>query len=412
MSQEVTPPEPYSPRPRPAKGQKKVPLVLGGLVAAVLLVGGALYHHAMSSTNQVALASSPKGVTTLEAKGTTYRPTRRYVGTVEPWVEAKIGPQLVSAYVDTVLVRPGAVVKRGDVIATLDCRNASAADKAVQMQARALEATQAAAASEAARVSSLLDGGFVSPNEVEKKKAESDSKAAQMMALKAQMMGNAVQIGDCVLRAPFDGEVAFRHVDPGAFVKPGVAIATLVDRRTVRVTADVPEDDFAAVAPGTEVTLRYLATGQTATAKISRRAPAADPSTRTAHIEIDVEDPERTLPVGTTAELGIDVGEPQPATEIPLAAASVRGSKASLFVIEGGVAHQMTAKLLGELAGHLFLDPALKAGSHVVTEGRTALANNDRVVEKLDHELNAPPAGATQVASPREGHLPVRGAVQ
>ncbi|HXJ18893.1 MAG TPA: biotin/lipoyl-binding protein [Polyangia bacterium] len=70
-------------------------------------------------------------MTVVRAEATTYRPTRTYVGTLQPWVQASVGPQLVSAYVDTVLVRPGAIVKKGEVIATLDCREASAATKAI-----------------------------------------------------------------------------------------------------------------------------------------------------------------------------------------------------------------------------------------------------------------------------------------
>ena len=93
-------------------------------LAVIVGIGAWLYVRATGSVNKVALASAPKRVTAVSAKATTYQPTRRYVGVVEPWVEAKVGPQLVSAYVDTVLVRPGADVKRGQVIATLDCRNA------------------------------------------------------------------------------------------------------------------------------------------------------------------------------------------------------------------------------------------------------------------------------------------------
>ena len=67
------------------------------------------------------------------ARAGSYQPSRVYVGTLEAWLTASIGPQLVSAYVDTVLVRPGAVVKRGEVLATLDCRDASAASQGVAM---------------------------------------------------------------------------------------------------------------------------------------------------------------------------------------------------------------------------------------------------------------------------------------
>src|SRR6185437_6760947 len=175
-----------------------------------LAVGGGLFLRSRSRVNKVALAASPKGVTVVEAKAAAFRPRRRYVGTVEPWVEAKVGPQLVSAYVDTVLVRPGAIVKRGDVIATLDCRSTSTQSREVEMQARSVAAMQAALAKEAGRVKGLLAGGYASPNEVELKEADSASKQAKLLALQAQLQGTSLQVNDCVLRAPFDGEIADR----------------------------------------------------------------------------------------------------------------------------------------------------------------------------------------------------------
>ena len=41
----------------------------------------------------------------------------------------------------------------------------------------------------------------------------------------------------------------------------------------------------------------------------------------------------------TTAELSLDVGAPMPATAIPLIAATVHGTKTSVFVVADGVAH-------------------------------------------------------------------------
>jgi multidrug efflux pump subunit AcrA (membrane-fusion protein) len=100
--------------------------------------------RASSHVNKVALASLPVGVTAVEARATSFNSTRHYVGTLKPWVEAKIGPQLISAYVGSVLVRPGDHVKRGQVIGTLDCRNASAASQGISMQAKAIAAQQVA----------------------------------------------------------------------------------------------------------------------------------------------------------------------------------------------------------------------------------------------------------------------------
>lgn len=368
----------------PRTGRGRIRVVIVCVVAGVVTSGTLLVSRASSRVNKVALAGQPKGVTVVEARAAQYRPSRRYVGTVLPWIEARIGPQLVSAYVDTVLVRPGEAVRRGQVIATLDCRSASASSKAVSMQARAIQAEQEAVAHEAARVGELKEGGFASPNEIEKSAAASARKQAEVLETQAKIQRATLEVGDCVLRAPFAGEIAARSIDPGAFVHPGTAIAMLVDRTTVRVVAEVPEGDFGVVGAGTPVQIHVLATNRDLRAKIARRSPAADLATRTIHLEIDVPDPDRSLPVGTTAELAIDVGDPSPATEIPLIAAAVRGDKATVFVIVGQTARKGVYTVKGERGGALFVEPLLKAGAHVVTEGRALLKDGDGIEAKLE----------------------------
>jgi RND family efflux transporter MFP subunit len=200
-------------------------------------------------------------------------------------------------------------------------------------------------------------------------------------------------VNDCVLRSPFDGEVANRTSDPGAFVRPGVSIMSIVDRSTVRIVGDAPEIDFPIIAPGSPVKVHVLATNQDLTAIISRRAPAADPMTRTAHFEMDLADPERALPVGTTADIRIDIGSPEPATEIPLSAATVHGDKATIYVVDDhGVAHKRAFHVKGEREGLLYLDVTLAAGARVVTEGRALLNDNDKVAASLETTSAAPSA--------------------
>ncbi|MFO0734301.1 MAG: efflux RND transporter periplasmic adaptor subunit [Labilithrix sp.] len=364
---------------------KSIPIAIVGVVVMVLAAGGYLLHRAEAGVNKIALSEEPKGVTVVAAKATTYRDRRRYIGTLEAYLDAKVGPQLASGYVGTVLVRPGAVVKRNDVVATIDCRNASAANQAVSMQARALQEREKAASREVARMSELLDGGYASPNEVELKQAGAAAEAAQIQSLLAQASGKSLEVSDCVLRAPFDGEVAARFVDPGWFVKPGAPVVEIVDRSVVRLTADVPEIDFEAVGAGTAVKFHVLATNQDLEGTIVRRAPAADPSTRTIHFEVELENAKRDIPVGTTAEIFVDVGKPAPATEIPLLAGTIRGDKASLFVIKDNVAEKKSVKVLGELGASIYIDPKdLAAGARVVTQGKSLLANNDRVTAKLE----------------------------
>jgi membrane fusion protein (multidrug efflux system) len=148
------------------------------------------------------------------------------------------------------------------------------------------------------------------------------------------------------------------------------------------MTVDVPEIDFGVVAPDTKVTLHVLATNATFPASITRRSPSADPDTRTVHVEIDVPDPKREIPVNTTGELSVDVGEPVEATAVPLVAASVNGTKAGMFIVDDGVAQKKTFPVLGERGSDLYLDPSLRPGTLVVTEGQFVLTNGEHVAAK------------------------------
>lgn len=383
----------------PSRPHRGIQVGIGVGVALVFVLGGALVWHAEAKTNKVALSSAPKPVTTERALGTTYQAKRVYVGTIRPWVEANVGPQFVSAYVDTVLVRPGAIVTRGSVLATLDCRNANASSQAIASQARAIDARQQALAHEAARTQGLLDGGFVSPNEAEQKNAQSAAQAAELAAEQATLAKSSLDVNDCVLRAPFDGEVGTRTIDPGAFVRPGTSIVRVVDRSTIRMTGDAPETDFAVVAPGTKITLHVLASNMDLSAVITRRAPSADPGTRTIHFEIDIPDPDRKIPVDTTGEVSIGVGQPVPATEIPIAAVTSNGSKGTLFLVEGGVAHSKTFVTIGEKGGSFYFQPGdVPANSEFVTEGRSLLSDGDHVAA---HPGPAqPPNGSSAIVTP------------
>lgn len=373
---------PLGDTPMTTKRSAMIPALVTAGVVVVLGVGGALVWRAESKVNRVALSDAPRPVTVVAASDTSFHDARNYVGTLKPWIEANVGPQFISVYVDTVLVRPGAVVKRGEVLATLDCRNASAQSQAVAAEARAIETSQRAVADQAARMQSLLDGGFIDPNTVQMNQAQSASEEAKLAAQRAKLMAQTLEVNDCILRAPFDGEIATRTIDPGAFVRPGTAIVSVVDRNVVRMTFDVPESDFDSVNVGTPVSIRIVATGKTLTGAVSRRSPSADPDTRTVHVECDLPDPNREIPVNTTAEVRIEVGQPIRATGVPLYAASINGEKASLFVVDGGVAHKKTFAVLGEMGNDVFLDTSLKPGTLVVSEGQFALKDDEHVAAK------------------------------
>jgi len=386
------------------KHDSRAPFVIGAASVCAVVLIVLLSLRATHRVNRVPLEAAPRPVTVIAAPSSTYRDSRTYVGAVRPWVEASVGPQYVSAYVLTVLVRPGDVVKEGQTLATLDCSTPNAASRALRMEARAVDARRRAAEDEATRIASMLDGGFVAPNDVEQKSAVSLSDQAQLLKTEANVLKSSLDVRDCVLRAPFDGEIGIRSFDPGAFVHPGDAIVSVVDRDTVRIVVDAPEKDFEALAPSTPVEADLLATGGHLEAPISRRSPRADPRTRTVHFEVDVRDPERRYPTETTAIVHVGVGQPVPATEVPIYAATQGEGKAKLFVVVDGVAHERNLPLLGEVGGGLFFGPqTLPAGTLVVTEGRALLSDGEKVQAHLETERPEPGPGDAGAPAPRGG---------
>jgi membrane fusion protein, multidrug efflux system len=370
---------------RRGRGRSREALVLASGTVALAVLGVILVLRADRRVNKVALGGAPRPVTVELSVPTEYREARTYVGSVEAWIEASVGPQYVSAYVETVPVRPGDVVTRGQVLATLDCSNPSASTRAMEMQVRASRARLQAITDQADRERSLLDGGFIAPNQVEQTTAQSSAESAHLLETRARLLGSSLEVHDCVLKAPFDGEVATRTMDPGAFARPGAAIVSIVDRNTVRVTVDTPEKDFDIVPVGTPVRVRMLSTRNDVEGKVSRRAPRADPRTRTIHIEMDLPDPRRAFPTGTTALVQVDVGNPVPATKIPLYAATQHERKARLFVVEDGVARVHEIAVLGERGGDLYFDPKhLPANASIVTEGRALLSDGEAVRTKAE----------------------------
>lgn len=403
MTTEVLTDEAPPPPPPPRRGRASMGLVLAA--AVVLGVLAALSLRAASRQNHQPLTATPRGVTAVLAQAASYREERRYVGVVEPWVEAHVGPEFISSWVTTVLVRPGDRVKRGDVLATLDCRNASTNTEHAAQQARSLEERQRAMANETARLENLLGGGFISANEIEQKKSQAAANLAQLDALRAQLRNRTLEAGDCTLRAPFDGEISERSADPGAFVRPGTPLVTVVDRHLYRVVVDVPEVDYPLVEVNTPVRLHLLATGQDVTATVSRRAPSAGASSRTLRLEIDLSSRDVQVPVGTTAEVRLDVGEAREATEVPLAAAKVRGARATVWTVEGAAAKKHTTQVLGERGGRLYLT-GLAPKTPVITEGKQALSDGDAVVAHVDASWPPRPPAATPRAETTAGRTP------
>jgi multidrug efflux system membrane fusion protein len=206
-------------------------------------------------------------------------------------------------------VKRGQQVEKGDVIAILS----DEAREAQVAQARALF-DQRKAELDARR--KLIEMG--SMPKLDLVNLESQFKAAQ-----AALAGAEAERDRGVVRAPWAGVITDVPAEVGgaAFSMAGKEIATLVALDPMLVVVEVSERKLAGVKIGETAEVR-LVTGQAVTGKIRYVAKSAIATTRTYRVEVQIDNKDRSVPDGITAEVAIALA-PVPATRVPRSALTI-----------------------------------------------------------------------------------------
>ena len=184
----------------------------------------------------------------------------------------------------------GASLERGDIIVRLDERDRSARLSQAQATVKQREVEYEAR-------ERLKSESYVS-------EAQLQESLALLEMARAELTRAKLDLEYMTIRAPFAGALQARAVEVGDFVKRGDPIATYVDNRTIIVNADLSEFDARFVNVG-DTAEAALATGETVRGRIRYVAPVADEGTRTFGVELEVDNKDRALRAGGTAELRI-----------------------------------------------------------------------------------------------------------
>ncbi len=147
------------------------------------------------------------------------------------------------------------------------------------------------------------------------------------------------------IRAPFDGSVTERFVDPGAFIQQS-KILSIVDISKVRILLDVPEGEVRFSPVGTQAEVRLDALpGKSVRGKISRSAGSLDPVMRTMRVEIDLPNDDSIIFPGMFARVELGVERHPNVLVIPSKAIALSQDKSFVFVNFGGKAKRITVTL-------------------------------------------------------------------
>ena len=285
----------------------------------------------------------------------------RAVGTVRPRTEARIESQVTARILD-VKVSPGDSVLQDQPLISLDNRQLTArldqsrqglkAAEAGEKQANeavnaarahfnrtqlALERTRKYVAAEAATARDLEEAEAIFLQaRAELQRAREGLVAARAAVRQAEEVVNEADIalGYATIKAPEDGEILKRLVEPGDLALPGKPLLSMQTAGTLRLEAYVREGIIGKVRPEMTLNVEITTLNRSVRATVDEIVPYADPQTRTFLVKASLPAVEGLYP-GMFGKLLIPIAEHQ-VVLIPDEAINRVGQLEQVLVQENG----------------------------------------------------------------------------
>ena len=247
-------------------------------------------------------------------------------GVAEAYQQATLSTKLMGTVV-AVLVREGESVSRGQPLVRIDARDLVAKEAQVSASVAAAEATHRDALLQATRIRALYADSAATKAQLDAAEtglARTDAGVRSARAVAAEI---GVMSEYAVVRAPFDGVVTRRFVDPGAFAAPGAPLIGVQDDARLRIVANATPDAVRPLRRGRLIAATIE--GHAVRAVVEGVIPATSGNMYT--VNALVTNTERTLLAGSTASLALPLGR-RTALVIPASAVQRDGDLTGVTV--------------------------------------------------------------------------------
>ncbi len=306
-------------------------------------------------------------------------------GNVQPRQVVNIYSKVPGKIIEEILVEEGDMVRRGDPVAVLErdvidaqLAEARAGLTSAEANRGQVEANLKVLAKDRARMENLLRDRAVARQKVEHIQAQEEAARKQRQLALAQIEMARATLGQLNvlsanhrITAPIDGIVAQRFLDVGNMTAPGVPLFNLMDDRKVKIVTTVTEKDWPAIQVGLVAEVAVAAyPDKVFTGRVALVSPVVDPATRTAEVEIHIDNNARQLAAGMFANVRLVIGE-RVALTVPIDALQRMPGTGQpyVFVVETGKA-VLRNVTVGQTRGNLVeVIRGLTAGEAVVVKG-------------------------------------------
>lgn len=370
----------------------------GGIVKTLLILlvlagagYGAWYYW---QTQQRLKAQAPPQVLTETVRKGDIRHVIHASGTLTAKRKVDVGAQ-VSGEIEALHVAIGDELKAGDAIADIDARSQRNSRDTAQAQLQSREAALAsakAALREAEqkhqRQKNLVSKGAAAKETLEAAQAALKSAQGAVEQAQAAVTQSRIDVDTAGLNlghthvvAPMDGTVIAVPVEKGQTVnaiQSAPTLITLADLSTMTVKAEIAEADVGKVRPGMAASFTLLGDSRKryestlsrvdpAPMTVSDNALNATESAVYYYGHVDVDNPERLLRIGMTANIDIVVDQANDVLVIPMTALQDEGEDDSVLVLDEQGFPQPRKVTLGLQDGiHAQVIDGLSEGEQVV----------------------------------------------
>jgi RND family efflux transporter MFP subunit len=278
------------------QGRSRRRLFIGGLLLLVLVLAGAWWAFSGSKGGDAAAGSAGGAAASAAPNVTVVIPGRQQVeqlvsanGSIAARREMPIGVVGEGGQVTRVLVEPGQWVAAGQVLAVIDRQVQAQQLNSMAAQLRVAQADAVLAQAELDRAKALVERGFVSKADVDRRTATRDAAAARVRVAEAQLGEMRARNGRLDIRAPAAGLVLTRNVEPGQVVGGGSGVLfRLAQGGQMEMLAQLAEADLQKVGVGTSATITPVGTNLNIAGQVWQVAPVIDPQSRQGTVRIAV----------------------------------------------------------------------------------------------------------------------------
>jgi len=202
-------------------------------------------------------------------------------GTLAARREMPVGIAGEGGQVIRVLVQPGDWVRTGQVLAVIDQDVQTQQARSLAAQIQVSQADAVLAQNELDRALQLVDRGFISKADVDRRRATRDAAVARVEVAKAQLREAQARNGRLSIRAPESGLVLERNVEPGQVVGGGSGVLfRMAAGGEMELRAQMGEADLAALSVGVRADVRPVGTDRTFSGRVWQVAPIINETSR------------------------------------------------------------------------------------------------------------------------------------